>query len=91
MILWPETLAVVQKIIFHGSGIVFIPVQKETIWVSHRVLIIPIRNIEVFPEGEESLWDKIQEITSGIGIVKIFDVLHDFGGEVMGRGRKVDI
>ena len=51
MILWPETLAVVQKIIFHGSDIVFIPVQKETVWVRHRVLIIPSRNLEVLPEG----------------------------------------
>ena len=84
-------MAVFQELVCHVRYLVVIPVQKYPVWVRHRVLIIPIRNIEVFPEGEESLWDKIQEITSGIGIVKIFDVLHDFGGEVMGRGRKVDI
>ena len=55
------------------------------------MLIITSINIEVFTEAEESQWNGIQEITSGIGFVKIPYVIQELIGEVMGRGRTVDI
>ena len=57
----------------------------------HIVLIILSRNLEVFPEVEESLWDEIQEITSGINFFEIFYFLQEFFSEVTGRRRMVDI
>ena len=47
-----------QEIICNVSDIGVGPVQKEPVWVRHRVLIIPSGNLEVFTEGEESLWEK---------------------------------
>ena len=91
MILCPETLAVVQEIVCHVSDLGVSPARKETVWVRHRVLIIPINNLEIFPEGEDSLWEKIEEIIRWIGIFEILCVLHDFGGKVMGKGRTVEI
>ena len=43
----------------HVIDLVFISVNNVPVWVRHRVLIILIRNIEVFLDGEESLWDGI--------------------------------
>ena len=65
--------------------------QKFSVWVMHIVLIILSRNLEVFPEVEESLWDEIQEITSGINFFEILYVLQEFFSEVTGRRRMVDI
>ena len=56
------------------------------VWVRHILLIIPSINIEVLPEAEESLWDKIREITRMIGFVKILSVLCDFFSAFLGRG-----
>ena len=61
------------------------------VWVRHILLIIPSINIEVLPEAEESLWDKIREITRMIGFVKILSVLCDFFSAFLGRGGAVDI
>ena len=81
----------VQESVCRGSDIVFRPVQKFSVWVMHIVLIILSRNLEVFPEVEESLWDEIQEITSGINFFEILYVLQEFFSEVTGRRRMVDI
>ena len=81
----------VQELVHHGIDIVFSTVKKDYVLVRNRVLIIPIINIDIFLEGEESLWDEIQEISSSIGVVIILYVLQDFGHEVTGRGRKLDM
>ena len=56
------------------------------VWFSHILLIIPNINIEVFPEAEESHWDGIQDITSGVGLIKILYVIQEFFGEVTYSG-----
>ena len=54
--------------------------------------MIPIRNLEVFPELEESLLcNRIRDITIGIGFVKILYVLQEIVVEVTGRGVMVEI
>ena len=68
-------LDVVQELVHRGSIIVVSLLQKDTVWIRHIVIIIPSINIQVFPEGEESLWEKIQETTSGIGLIEILDFL----------------
>ena len=55
------------------------------------MLIIIFNNIEVFYEGEERLCDETQEITSRIGVLEIIYVIQEFGSEVTGRGRTLDI
>ena len=50
MIFCTETLDLVQEIVTHRSDILIRPINKEPVWVSNRVLIIPIRNLEVLPE-----------------------------------------
>ena len=81
----------VQKLVCHESDLVVRTLNKEPIWVRQRVLITPRIFFEVFPEGEDSLWYKIPEISRGIGATKILYVLQEFGCEVTGRGSTVEI
>ena len=80
-----------QESVCHGSDLVVSSVNNEPVWVRYRVLIIPSNNIEVFPEGEESLSDEIQYITSRIRLIKIIDALQKLDSEVTGRRRIVYI
>ena len=61
----PETLAMDQEHVSHGSDLIVRLAQKDPVWVSHGVLIIPSRNIEVFPEADESLWEKYRISPAG--------------------------
>ena len=58
-----------QELVKHGSDIVVSPMQKEPVRVRHRVLLIPSVKIYILKEGEDSLWDKIQNTTRRIGVI----------------------
>ena len=62
-------LAVGQERVCHVCDLVVSPVHNVPVLVSHKVLIFPIINLEFVLEGEKSIWNEIQDITSGMGFV----------------------
>ena len=66
-LLYLDTLGVGLERVCCVINVLIILVYNVPVWVRHGVLIIPSINLAVFPQAEEILCDRIQDINSGLG------------------------